>query len=150
MQIVERGYSDRRGQGSFQSGFGRGFYSGQRGRGNNRRGGYQRYVPSLRSLPARPALSLVGGRLRLFAAECNKVTTDAWVLKTARDGLLIDFSAIPFQSSLPRVAAMVKEMKAACDEEVVSLLEKGAVCEIVCKIRSNSVVSTLYLSEEKK
>ncbi|KAK4007691.1 hypothetical protein OUZ56_012844 [Daphnia magna] len=69
-------------------------------------------------------------RLKVFAARWPLITRDRWVLKTVREGLLIDFLSEPTQNSFPPQITMSKEMSDVCDAEVRDLLAKRAISEV--------------------
>ncbi|KZR99710.1 Uncharacterized protein APZ42_004326, partial [Daphnia magna] len=73
---------------------------------------------------------IVASRLKVFAARWPLITSDHWVLKTVREGLLIDFLSEPTQNSFPPQIVMSKEMSDVCDAEVRDLLAKRAISEV--------------------
>ena len=112
----------------------RGGASSGRGRGN--RGG-RRYISSFLVVPPTelylppPQLnpSQIGGRLKNFHLAWRSFTSDRWVLNTVSKGLEIVFISTPYQETIPPDIHMSGEMEQVCENEVTSLLLKGAVTE---------------------
>ena len=71
----------------------------------------------------------VGGRLAHFAQDWAKITDDKWVLSVIRDGYRIPFLERPIQS--PNPVFFQQPLSQHLEEEVASLLSKGAVEEII-------------------
>ena len=81
-------------------------------------------------------VNCIGGRLKYSAEQWHLVTNDPWVLQTVRNGLIIAFSSTPFQRSMPRSAPMGECQSKICNDEVDSLLKKGAT--VVVRDNSDS------------
>ena len=71
----------------------------------------------------------VGGRLAHFAQDWAKITDDKWVLSVIRDGYRIPFLERPILS--PNPVFFQQPLSQHLEEEVASLLSKGAVEEIM-------------------
>ena len=71
----------------------------------------------------------VGGRLAHFAQDWAKITDDKWVLSVIRDGYRIPFLERPILS--PDPVFFQQPLSQHLEEEVASLLSKGAVEEII-------------------
>ena len=72
---------------------------------------------------------LVGGRLAHFAQNWAKITDDKWVLSVIRNGYRIAFLERPIL--LPDPVFFQQPLSQHLEEEVASLLSKGAVEEII-------------------
>ena len=72
---------------------------------------------------------LVGGRLAHFAQNWAKITDDKWVLSLVRNGYRIPFLERPILSPDPIFFQQPRSQH--LEEEVASLLSKGAVEEII-------------------
>ena len=73
----------------------------------------------------------VGGRLAHFAQNWAKITDDKWVLSLVRKGYRIPFLKRPILS--PDPVFFQQPLSQQLEEEVASLLSKGAVEEIIPK-----------------
>ena len=71
----------------------------------------------------------VGGRLAHFAQDWAKITDDKWVLFVIRDGYRVPFLERPILS--PNPVFFQQPLSQHLEEEVASLLSKGAVEEII-------------------
>ena len=71
----------------------------------------------------------VGGRLAHFAQNWAKITDDEWVLYLVRKGYRIPFLERPILS--PDPVFFQQPLSQQLEEEVASLLSKGAVEEII-------------------
>ena len=71
----------------------------------------------------------VGGRLVHFAQNWAKITDDEWVLSLVRKGYRIPFLKCPILS--PDSVFFQQPLSQQLEEEVASLLSKGAVEEII-------------------
>ena len=71
----------------------------------------------------------VGGRLTHFAQNWAKITDDEWVLSLVRKGYRIPFLKRPILS--PHPVFFQQPLSQQLEEEVASLLSKGAVEEII-------------------
>ena len=71
----------------------------------------------------------VGERLAHFAQDWAKITDDKWVLSVIRDGYRIPFLERPILS--PNPVIFQQPLSQHLEEEVASLLSKGAVEEII-------------------
>ena len=91
--------------------------------------------PPLRNTEVQSPLPLalpnipVGGRLALFAQNLAKITDDEWVLSLVRKGYRIPFQKRPILS--PDPVFFQQPLSQQLEEEVASLLSKGAVEEII-------------------
>ena len=72
---------------------------------------------------------LVGGRLAHFAQNWAEITDDEWVLSLIRKGYRIPFKERPILS--PDPTFFQQSLSQQLEEEVASLLSKGAVEEII-------------------
>lgn len=93
----------------------------------NRGAGNMRYVA--RS----SAFSPFGGRLTGFTKAWTEITRDPWVLNTVAFGLHTDFLATAGQYKIPDNAATSAEHSSIIDQEIKSLLMKGAIekCKVI-------------------
>ena len=71
----------------------------------------------------------VGGRLAHFAKNWAEITDDEWVLSLIRKGYRIPFKERPILS--PDPTFFQQPLSQQLEEEVASLLSKGAVEEII-------------------
>ena len=71
----------------------------------------------------------VGGRLAHFAQNWAKITDNEWVLSLIRKGYRISFQELPILS--PDPVFFQQPLSQQLEEEVASLLSKGAVEEII-------------------
>ena len=92
-------------------------------------------------------VNCIGGRLKYSAEQWHLVTNDPWVLQTVRNGLIIAFSSPPFQRSMPRSAPMGECQSKICNDEVDSLLKKGAT--VVVQDNSDGFYSSLFVIPKK-
>ena len=90
----------------------------------------------------------VGGRLKFFIKNWEKITNDKWVLSTIKNGLKMDFLKIPKFSGIKETKVNQKQMPFLL-AEVDTLLEKGAI-EIVPKNQiREGFYSTFFLVQKK-
>ncbi len=68
----------------------------------------------------------VGGRLKYFLQEWEKITDDQWVLSTIQHGLKLDLLTIPPWSGVKETFVNAQNLPIILSE-VESLLEKGAI-----------------------
>ena len=91
--------------------------------------------PPLGNTESQPPLPLplpnipVGGRLAHFAQNWAEITDDKWVLSLIRKGYRIPFKERPILS--PNPTFFQQPLSLQLEEEVASLLSKGAVEEII-------------------
>ena len=71
----------------------------------------------------------VAGRLQFFAQNWQIITQDPWVLQTIR-GYKIDLLSHPRQTSLPSPPLLSPPQTSLVQEEIISLLQKGAIIEV--------------------
>ena len=70
----------------------------------------------------------VGARLRLFACNWGKLTSDPWVLRTVSEGYTIEFTREPKQAQVKSDIQQVNPAEIKIfDTEVSKMLAKGAV-----------------------
>ena len=124
---------------------GRGRGRGGRGRGSNSNNSQRYEIVHSPLLPV--SENHVGARVKFFVSGWQKITTDAWAIRSVAKGVKIDFVDPPFQSNLPSSVAMTKEMQAVCDLEVDSLLSKKAIIEICDE--SKGFISSLFVITKK-
>ncbi|KAI9565203.1 reverse transcriptase [Daphnia sinensis] len=89
----------------------------------------------------------IGGRISCFASNWVLVSSDPWVLQVVSEGAWLDLESTPCQMACPTEVAMSLEMQALCDKEVMDLLEKQAISEVVD--RSPGFVSSLFVIPKK-
>ena len=99
------------------------------------------FLPPPIPLPETP----VGARLLLFSEVWAKITQDAWVLHTVREGLTFDFKRRP---PLSRVPIELVSGHPGIPEAIAGLLEKQAV-ERVTEPNSPGFYSRLFLVQKK-
>ena len=100
-------------------------------------------LPAQVEMPARLA-----GRLTHFINAWKVLTTDSWVLQTIK-GFQIPFVGKPVQERRPRVPSFPSEQLAQVQEEVSSLLEKGAVMVVDSHPPQAEFYSVLFLVPKK-
>ena len=88
------------------------------------------------------------GRLVHYQQNWLKVTQDRWVLNTIQ-GYLIDFSSIPHQPVIPHCPQYSAEQTRLISEEVIELLQKGAIEEVVPVEQTGFYYSNLFLVPKK-
>lgn len=72
----------------------------------------------------------VGGRMKHFIYNWEKLSKDQWVLETVK-GLKLEFIQIPaVQTKLSNCHITSKEKSKIVREEIISMLEKKANCEV--------------------
>lgn len=72
----------------------------------------------------------IAGRTAHFLDSWTQLTQDPWVLTTISSGFKLEFITYPpFQRHAPPNATMDELQSYLCDEEVNSLIMKGAVVE---------------------
>ncbi|KZS07400.1 Uncharacterized protein APZ42_028944 [Daphnia magna] len=86
-----------------------------------------------------------GGRVTNFLSAWAKITKDPWILETVSRGFSWEFISDPIQESTPSNAAMGAIQKQLCDQEVSSLLQKGAIV----KASGPGFVSGIFLIPKK-
>ncbi|XP_070572493.1 uncharacterized protein [Ptychodera flava] len=86
----------------------------------------------------------VGGRLILFPHQWQQLTSDPWILETVQ-GYKLELTSMPEQVHHP-VTCVPRAHVCHVDAEVNSLLEKGAITEILPI--SGQFVSTMFLVPE--
>lgn len=82
-----------------------------------------------------------GGRIARFAVEWSKLTLDPWILSTVSQGLHLDFISEPVQFTIQPNACMDAVQHDCCEQEVHSLLEKGAII----RAREQGFISSIFL-----
>ena len=70
------------------------------------------------------------GRLSLFSQNWETITQDTWVIQTVTEGYHIPLTSAPNQYSFPPTPHLSSEDTAVLEEEIKSLLQKQAVCQI--------------------
>ena len=98
--------------------------------GTNRGG--RRSVPSICLNSAKSTTYIgipFGGRISHFLNFWRLITADAWVLAAVKSGVSIPFLSLPSSGFCHR-NLVFGESTRVCDDEVTSLLEKGAIEEI--------------------
>jgi hypothetical protein len=83
--------------------------------------------PSVNHLTRPISSPPVGGRLRLFASRWREITQDPWVIRSVSDGYQVAFVEEPSQTVSPDPISMSAVLFTVCDQEVKSLLLKGAI-----------------------
>ena len=107
--------------------------------------------PPLRNIEVQTPLPLplpnilVGGRLAHFAQNWAEITDDKWVLSVVRKGYRIPFLKHPILS--PDPVFFQQPLSQQLEEEVASLLSKGAVEEIIPE--SPGYYSRIFLVPKK-
>ena len=107
--------------------------------------------PPLRNIEVQTPLPLplpnipVGGRLAHFAQNWAEITDDNWVLSVVRKGYRISFLERPILSPAP--VFFQQPLSQQLEEEVASLLSKGAVEEIIPECPGN--YSRIFLVPKK-
>ena len=98
----------------------------------------------------RPELQ-VGGRLSHFLPEWEEVTSDSWVLGVVARGLSIPFRQQPPLASRPifEHPPADPEKRLALQQEVLAMLEKGAIQELPNADRSPGFYSRIFFVRKK-
>ena len=95
--------------------------------------------------PQTPELSnQVAGRLSHFITNWEVLTTDKWVLGTVK-GFQIPFTNQPAQDHWPNPAVCSAEQSCLIQEEVGTLVEKGAITQVHDPQPQGCFYSTLFL-----
>ena len=123
---------------------GKGFSAGQSSAKQHGHVGYVS-IPLCTSV----VMSHVGGRMRHFASAWNSVSDYHWVLNTVAFDYVLDFVTPPVQLSLPSVCIMSTELEAVVDQEISTLLAKGAVRLVLSVQSRNGFVSNLFAIPKK-
>ena len=90
----------------------------------------------------------VAGRLSHFLINWKVLTTDQWVVETVK-GFQIPFSSQPVQDHWPNPTMCSAEQSLLIQEEVSTLIEKGAVTQVHNPQPQGSFYSTLFLVPKK-
>ena len=96
--------------------------------------------------PSLPPVPELAGSLQKYLSNWERLTQDQWVLEAVQ-GFRIPFKRIPHQSRIP-VVRMSKEEEGCVSEEVSSLIDKGAIVEVLGQERG-SFYSTLFTVPKK-
>ena len=117
------------------------------GNSSNKQSGHVRYVaiPHCSSV----VMTNVGGRLRHFASAWLSVTDDPWVLSTVSFGHMLDFIGLPVQNSIPSACVMSSDMVAVVDDEITTLLSKGAIRPVLSGCSGDGFLSNLFAIPKK-
>lgn len=70
-----------------------------------------------------------GGQISRFWHVWSQITNDPWILQTVAEGLSLELVSQPFQSVIPKNSVSNPTQWEACNKEIISLLEKGAIVE---------------------
>jgi len=70
------------------------------------------------------------GRISLFRSNWKALTQEPWVTQTVLEGYHIPLSSTPFQCSPPCTPHLSTEDAVILEEEIQSLLQKQAICQI--------------------
>ena len=92
--------------------------------------------------------SQVAGRLSRFVTNWEVLTTDKWVIEAVK-GFKIPFISQPAQDHWPNPAMYSAEQSMLIQEEVSTLVEKGAVTQIHNPQPQGGFYSTLFLVPKK-
>ena len=90
----------------------------------------------------------VGGRLKFFHREWQKITQDQWVLSTIKEGLKLEFIAKPPFSGIRKTNVNVQNSNIFLSE-VDKLLEKGAIEPVPLENMRTGFYSTFFLVPKK-
>lgn len=90
----------------------------------------------------------VGGRLKFFIKEWEKITDDKWVLSTIANGLKLDFLSKPKWEGVKQTYVDAKHLPIILSE-VESLLEKGAIEPVPPSQIKSGFYSTFFLVPKK-
>ena len=93
----------------------------------------------------------VGGRISHFLLEWKEVTSDSWVLGVVSRGLSIPFREQPSLASSPifEKPPADPEKRQALQQEVLAMLEKGAIQELPADDRTPGFYSRIFLVRKK-
>ena len=90
----------------------------------------------------------VGGRLRFFVKEWEKITEDQWVLSVLREGLKMDFIQKPPFMGVKETHVTAQNLN-ILQLEVDKLLQKGAIENVPPESRQTGFYSTFFLVPKK-
>ena len=88
----------------------------------------------------------LAGRLAYFIAASEKITQDQKVLSIVK-GYEISFVSLPFQEKIPNFTKMSKGQLSLVEQEVLEMLQKGAIQKVVPT--QGQFLSNLFLVEKK-
>ncbi len=94
---------------------------------NSNRGGYVSPFYSFIPAECSPEQLIIGGRLRNYARVWGNFTADPWVISSVTEGVRLELLRTPVQWFAPVNPSMNETEVAICNEEVQSLLRKGAI-----------------------
>ena len=70
------------------------------------------------------------GRISLFKSNWKALTKEPWVIQTVLQGYHIPLTSVPHQHSPPCNPHLSSKEAAVLEEEIQSLLQKQAICQI--------------------
>jgi len=73
---------------------------------------------------------MFAGRISLFRSNWEALTQEPWVIQTVVEGYHIPLTSVPHQQSPPGNPHMSTEDSTILEEEIISLLQKQAICQI--------------------
>ena len=89
----------------------------------------------------------VGGRIKHFQKNWEKLSKDQWILETIR-GLKLEFAQNPpIQITTPTYHVFSKEKNELINKEIISMLEKKAICQV--EHSKDGFLSPIFLVEKK-
>lgn len=91
-------------------------------------------------------LESIGGRLRLYSNNWEKITSDSFILQTV-NGLKLDLNSQVYQQSPPFPIRMNEVEKEAVDKEIQKLLSKNVI--EVSQHEDNEFISNLFTRAKK-
>ena len=90
----------------------------------------------------------LGGRLKFFVKEREKITNDQLVLSVLKQGYKLEFQAIPTRAGIGQTCANVRDTHILM-EEVEKLLQKGAIEPVPFAEIHDGFYSTFFLVPKK-
>ena len=90
----------------------------------------------------------VGGRLRLFLDNWQKITSDQWVISTIKDGYKLEFLNIPAFSGIRPTVVPLKD-QTHISQEIDTLLQKDAIEKVDAVNALGGFYSTFFLVPKK-
>ena len=90
----------------------------------------------------------LAGRQQRFLHNWEKLTQDQWVLQTVK-GVQIEFISTPHQSFFPSQPKASENDRASLQEEITSMMGKGAIVELSWEETHTGFFSTMFLVPKK-
>ena len=92
--------------------------------------------------------TLIAGRLHLFTQNWRAITQDPWVINSIQ-GYIIDLVSQPVQYQTPKELSFPQEETRSLTEEVVKMIEKGAISVVPREQKAKGFHSQLFCVPKK-